>query len=201
MECFVCHTPMNQLSHPSFAILSYACESCGLRYQDQGMRGDEERTRYALHKNEPTSAYVAMFESILTTIEPFISGSVLDFGSGEFNVLEQLLNQRFMITSYDLFFHPIPLSTYDTVIAIEVVEHFIDPAREWKQLLSLVNPGGHLIVQTRFVETPFFEWWYQRDPTHRTFYTLVALSYLATQAGFQVTFSNNRSIIVMKRGR
>lgn len=201
MKCFVCQTTMNQLSHPTFDIFSYACESCGLRYQDQGMRGDEELARYALHKNEPTSAYVTMFESILTTIEPFITGSVLDFGSGKFNVLEQLLNQRFEITSYDLFFHSIPLKTYDTVIAIEVVEHFIDPASEWTHLLSLINPDGQLIVQTRFVETPFFTWWYQRDPTHRTFYTLEALSLLATQAGFQVTFSNNRSIIVMKRGR
>lgn len=201
MECFVCHTPMKQASHPEFDLFFYACESCGLHYQDHGLRGHDEQARYTLHHNEPTPAYVAMFEQILTTIEPFITGSVLDFGSGEYKVLEQLLEQRYTITSYDLFFHPVPLSTYDTVIAIEVVEHFIDPAAEWARLLSLVQPDGQLIVQTRFVETPFLEWWYQRDPTHRTFYTLDALSKLALQAGFEVTFSNNRSIIVMKRGR
>ncbi len=201
MKCFVCHTPMNEQSHPTFEILSYACATCGLRYQDHGLRGAAEQARYELHHNEPTEAYVAMFESILTTIEPYIQGSVLDFGSGEFNVLEQLLNQRFDITSYDLFFHPLPLATYDTVIAIEVVEHFIDPAKEWARLLALVRPGGHLIVQTRFVEAPFFDWWYQRDPTHRTFYTVTAFTALASQAGFEVIFSNNRSIIVMKRGR
>ena len=201
MECFVCHTPMNHRRHPTFGIDSYACTLCGLTYQDQGLRDASEQARYELHNNEPTEAYVAMFESILTTIQPYIQGSVLDFGSGQWNVLEQLLNQHYQVTSYDLFFHPIELTTYDTVIAIEVVEHFIDPASEWKQLFALVNPDGHLIVQTRFIEAPFFEWWYQRDPTHRTFYTLDSLSSLASQAGFQVTFSNNHSIIVMKRGR
>ena len=187
--------------HPTLMVLSYACDTCGLRYHDQGLRDAEERARYELHDNEPTPAYVTMFESILATIEPFIQGSVLDFGSGPFKVLEQLLNHQYDITSYDLFFHPIPLLTYDTVIAIEVVEHFIDPATAWRDLWDIVRPGGTLIVQTRLVEEPFFAWWYQRDPTHRTFYTETSLALLAAQAGFQVTFSNNRSIMVMKRGR
>jgi hypothetical protein len=187
-------------THPVLSILSYACPVCGLRYQNQGLTPKEERARYALHHNEPTPAYVAMFESILETIEPFLQGTLLDFGCGEYCVLEQLLTKRYAITSYDLFFHPVPLQTYDTVIAIEVVEHFLDPAREWAKLLSLVRPHGTLIVQTRFVDPPFFEWWYQRDPTHRTFYTSHALEQLAQGAGFEVVFSNNHSIMILKRG-
>jgi len=201
MECFVCHTPMNAKIHNESHHLFYACTSCGLHYHDHGLRDAAEQARYELHHNEPSVEYVQMFESILALIEPYLHGSVLDYGSGQFKVLEQLLNKRYTISSYDLFFHPIPLTTYDTVIAIEVVEHFIDPATEWQRLLGLVRPGGHLIVQTRFVEHPFETWWYQRDPTHRTFYTFTALTTLAAQAGFEVTFSNNRSIIVMKRGR
>ena len=201
MKCFVCHQPMSSVVHPTLGVLSHACNTCGLRYHDQGVRDLEELARYELHHNQASPEYVAMFESILATIEPFVHGAVLDFGSGAFKVLEQLLNHRYTISSYDLFFHPIELSMYDTVIAIEVVEHFIDPASEWRKLLGLVRPGGHLIVQTRLVEEPFFEWWYQRDPTHRTFYTEKSLTMLAFEAGFQVTFSNNRSIMILKRGR
>ncbi len=200
MECFVCQTPMDAKNHLPLPVTTFECKTCGLHYQDQGLRDAEEQTRYELHENNPNPNYVTMFERILSEIEPYIHGDILDFGSGKYKVLEQLLEKRYNIQSYDLFFHPVPLSTYDTVIAIEVVEHFIHPASEWNKLLSLVRPGGQLIVQTRFVEEPFSNWWYQRDPTHRTFYTKAAFDKLATKAGFTVTFSNNHSIIVMKRG-
>jgi len=200
MDCFVCHSPMSKTRHLELPVTTFECKSCGLHYQDQGLRDIEEQTRYELHENTPNPNYVTMFERILTEIEPFIFGDVLDYGSGQYKVLEQLLDKRYNIESYDLFFHPRALSTYDTILAIEVVEHFIDPDQEWTKLLSLVRPGGHLIVQTRFVEQPFFSWWYQRDPTHRTFYTKATFDKLATKAGFTVAFSNNHSIIVMKRG-
>lgn len=200
MDCFVCLTPMNQSRHLELPVTTFHCLDCGLYYQDQGLRDNEEQTRYELHENTPNPNYVTMFERILSEIEPFIHGDVLDYGSGKYKVLEQLLDKRYNIESYDLFFHPVILSTYDTVIAIEVVEHFIDPHKEWTKVFSLVRPGGQLIVQTRFVEEPFFHWWYQRDPAHRTFYTKAALDKLAAKAGFTVTFSNNHSIIVMKRG-
>ena len=200
MDCFVCHIPMNASINPARQVTFFACPGCGLHYQDEGLRDDAEQARYELHNNTPTPAYVTMFERILQDIEPFLQGRILDYGSGQYNVLEQLLSKRYSVTSYDLFFHPVALSTYDTVIAIEVVEHFIDPQAEWATLLALVTNGGHLIVQTRVVELPFADWWYQRDPTHRTFYTVESLKKLAVDAGFAVTFSNNHSIMVMKRG-
>jgi len=169
-------------------------------FQDHGLTPSEEQARYELHNNIPDPAYVSMFENILQTIEPFIQGEVLDFGSGQYNVLEQLLNARYSISSYDLFFHPTPLQTYETVIAIEVVEHFKDPRDEWPTLARILRPKGHLIVQTRFVEEPFTDWWYQRDPTHRVFYTLIGLQRLAQKLGLTVTFSNNHSIMVLTRG-
>jgi predicted RNA-binding Zn-ribbon protein involved in translation (DUF1610 family) len=200
MDCFVCDIPMTASINPTRPVTTFVCPECGLHYQDEGLRDQAEQARYELHNNTPTQAYVTMFERILEIIEPFIQGSVLDYGSGQYKVLEQLLSKRYSVTSYDLFFHPVPLATYETVIAIEVVEHFIDPGQEWATLLSLVQPGGHLIVQTRLIELPFADWWYQRDPTHRTYYTLASLTKLADQAGFTVTFSNNHSIMVMKRG-
>jgi hypothetical protein len=199
MNCFACDSACTILATNN-VYSSYTCPECGMYFQDQGLTPDEEQARYELHNNIPDAAYVSMFEKILLTIEPYIKGEVLDFGSGQYKVLEQLLNARYSVTSYDLFFHPVPLQTYDTIIAIEVVEHFKDPELEWKRLAQHVNPKGHLIVQTRFVEEPFFNWWYQRDPTHRVFYTQKGLVRLAQKLGLTVTFSNNHSIMVLTRG-
>ena len=199
MNCFVCDRPVKRIPNQN-EFASYTCPECGMYFQDQGLSRSEEQARYELHNNIPDPAYVAMFETILQIIEPFIQGEVLDFGSGQYNVLEQLLNARYSISSYDLFFHPTPLHTYDTVIAIEVVEHFKDPMTEWQKVARLLRPNGYLIVQTRFVEEPFTAWWYQRDPTHRVFYTSKGLQRLAQKLGLTVTFSNNHSIMVLTRG-
>ena len=199
MNCFVCDQPVINIPTNN-EYLTYTCPDCGMYFQDQGLTPREEQARYELHNNIPDPAYVAMFEKILDTIQPFIKGEVLDFGSGQYNVLEQLLESRYSVTSYDLFFHPVALSTYDSVIAIEVVEHFKDPLSEWQRLTTLLSPGAHLIVQTRFVEEPFLSWWYQRDPTHRVFYTKKGLERLAQKLGLTVTFSNNHSIMVLTRG-
>ena len=199
MNCFVCDQPVINIPTNN-EYLTYTCPDCGMYFQDQGLTPREEQARYELHNNIPDPAYVAMFEKILDTIEPFIKGEGLDVGSGQYNVLEQLLESRYTVTSYDLFFHPVALSTYDSVIAIEVVEHFKNPLSEWQRLFSLLSPGAHLIVQTRFVEEPFLSWWYQRDPTHRVFYTKKGLERLAQKLGLTVTFSNNHSIMVLTRG-
>lgn len=199
MNCFICKSALSLLPG-SDKVAIYTCHECGMYFQDHGLTAAEEKARYELHHNIPDPAYVSMFERILQTIEPFIKGTVLDYGSGQYKVLQQLLEARFTITSYDLFFHPIPLSTYDTVIAIEVVEHFKDPDYEWQKLTQLLKPGANLIVQTRFVEEPFSEWWYQRDPTHRVFYTKKGFVRLAQKLGLTVTFSNNHSIMVLTRG-
>ena len=199
MICFVCDQSL--ISIPTnHAYRTFTCPECGMYFQDQGLTPREEQARYELHNNIPDPAYVGMFEKILDTIQPFIKGAVLDFGSGQYNVLAQLLESRYHVTSYDLFFHPVDLATYDTVIAIEAVEHFKNPLREWQKLTSLLNSGAHLIVQTRFVEEPFASWWYQRDPTHRVFYTKKGLQRLAQKLGLTVTFSNNHSIMVLTRG-
>lgn len=199
MNCFICQSALTLLPN-SNNVETYTCHECGMYFQDHGLSMTEEKARYELHNNIPDPAYVSMFEKILETIEPFIKGSVLDYGSGQYNVLQQLLEARYNITSYDLFFHPNSLSMYDTVIAIEVVEHFKQPESEWQKLVQLLNPEANLIVQTRFVEEPFRKWWYQRDPTHRVFYTEKGLVRLAQKLGLTVTFSNNHSIMVLTRG-
>jgi len=52
---------------------------------------------------------------------------------------------------YDPFFAPDPSAlkrAHDFVTCTEVVEHFQQPADDWRRLLSLVKSGGWLGVMT-----------------------------------------------------
>jgi 2-polyprenyl-3-methyl-5-hydroxy-6-metoxy-1,4-benzoquinol methylase len=109
--------------------------------------------------------YSKAFE-LLTQIN--ITGSILDFGSGQGNFLKQLKNFNYsQIAGADLMDRPQDISesikwivadlnsrlpqvdeTFDVIIAIEVIEHLENPravVREWKRLLK---PGGTLIFST-----------------------------------------------------
>jgi 2-polyprenyl-3-methyl-5-hydroxy-6-metoxy-1,4-benzoquinol methylase len=109
--------------------------------------------------------------------EKYKPGSTgLDYGSGTGPVAAKLLrDDEYDITTYDPFFDKDASALrghYDFIISSEVVEHFHEPAKEFRFLKALLKPGGHLFCMTlRYSEAiDFQKWHYVHDETHVIFY-------------------------------
>jgi len=91
---------------------------------------------------------------------------------------------------------------YDFVTCTEVVEHFRNPASEWKQLAELIIPGGWLGVMTRLVPADdpetFLRWHYRNDDTHLSFCSPTTFEWLARKLDFEIE-SLDEEVILMRR--
>ena len=188
----------------------YRCQNCALIFVDHAdfLSAEDEKARYELHQNSPQDAGYRAFLARLTSPlarylgNPPLNG--LDFGCGPGPVLPLMMEEMgYCMEKYDPFFFPdtaILEGRYDFVTCTEAIEHFFDPAREWKQLLSLVKPGGWLGIMTQMVteETSFASWYYVDDRTHVCFFSRETFQFLAERDSLQAMFIGS-NVILLKR--
>lgn len=173
----------------------WRCGVCEARFLDPAARLDaaSEHRHYLNHENEVNDPGYRRFLSKLS--EPLLAvlpvGSVgLDYGCGPGPALGAMMVERgHSISYYDPFFAPaadVLLRQYDFVTCSEVIEHFHDPAAEFRRLCALVRPGGWLGLMTCFQtdDARFAAWHYPKDPTHVVFYRETTLRWLAQAAGW-----------------
>ncbi len=171
------------------------CNGCGLffRSPENRLSLQAERARYELHQNNVTDLDYQNFlrpivEAILKNHTPEQQG--MDFGCGPSSVISHLLKkQSYQIVDYDPFFFPLEhllLNQYDYVTCTEVVEHFFNPDQEFKKLRLLLKPEGQLYIKTSLTDQvqDFTQWYYQRDPSHVSFYNIKSLRYIKTKFEF-----------------
>ncbi len=199
-----------------------ACPRCDLRFIPSSfhLTPEQEYQRYLLHQNSLSDAgYVAFLtvavELLKTHLKRADGGSptLLDYGSGPNPVLVQLLNRSgFTAVGYDPFFgdRVTPgvevtaslrgLGPFDAVVSTEAVEHFRDPRREWAQMVSLIRPGGLLVVVTSLVlpGREVSSWHYATDPTHVVFYSESTFRYISEQWGLTRVATNGRNAVVLR---
>lgn len=164
----------------------------------------EAKARYDTHHNEGDNpTYIQYQKRIFDEfIGMYIVGSkVMDFGSGEGEVLKQFIPN---LVCYDLYYHPdqtVLNTTYDSIILIEVVEHFEQPLLEFKQLVERLNPGGRLIIQTQFYDTfeAIASWWYVRDATHVSFYCEDSFRWLCEEFNLNLIYVDGQSRVVLEK--
>jgi hypothetical protein len=155
----------------------------------------EEKAVYALHDNHPDDPGYRRFlcrlaAPLLECLPPGSSG--LDFGCGPGPALDRMMEESGMQMSlYDPYFCPDTTALdkrYDFVTCTEVVEHLHHPAAVFRQLDSLLLPGGFLGVMTCFQtdDARFANWHYRRDPTHVVFYRQATLQWLAGHHGWHL---------------
>lgn len=188
----------------------FKCPRCELVFADprSHLSREAELAEYELHENDPGDSRYRAFldrlaEPLLTRLKPGMHG--LDYGCGPGPTLSVMLSERGMVMDdYD----PIYVADahllqrqYDFVTSTEVVEHFCRPAEAWRQLASLVRPGGWLGIMTLLApgdaET-FSQWWYKNDPTHVSFYNEATFDWLAEESGFKVETLDDR-VLLMQR--
>jgi hypothetical protein len=169
----------------------------------------DEKARYDTHQNRPDDYGYRMYlnrlaEPLLKRLQPGMRG--LDYGCGPGPTLSLMLEEAGMVMSvYDPFYadeETVLTQQYDFVTCTEVVEHFRDPAGEWKRLTGLVVPGGWLGVMTQLMpgddpET-FLRWRYRNDRTHLCFYTARTFEWIAKELSLDVD-SLGGDVVTMRR--
>lgn len=183
----------------------HRCLNCRGVFMDPAdhLSPEKERERYLQHNNDVDDPRYQKFvmpvvNRVKERFGPEHSG--LDFGSGTGPVITKLLRDGgYSIGTYDPFFcnEPELLNLqYDYIISCEVVEHFADPASEFKMLKSLLEPGGSLICMTAIYSESidFAKWFYKHDPTHIFFYHKDSLEWIRKTFGFSSLTIEDRLI-------
>lgn len=105
----------------------------------------------------------AMANALCVALGPeFKNVKMLDYGSGK-GLCAMLVNaQSGSMRSYDPFAGAFrPDSLFQLIVAQEVVEHCINPREAAADMLSLLQPGGILLLTTDLLpETYGPDWWY-----------------------------------------
>jgi hypothetical protein len=212
--CPICHTRLLPLNPPADERAYRSCPNCQWITLDKSWVPslEKQKERYLQHENSlGNPGYVEMFEGFIKAcVEPFVSkgGKILDYGCGPEPVLADLLTKRgHAVDIYDLFFNPDEThktKKYNLIILAEVLEHLENPLVELRTLSERLEPQGVISIMTLFhpndPET-FFKWWYRRDITHVSFYTLKTLQEIVRVLGMDLIFSDSeRTAVMMFKG-
>ena len=178
------------------------CDVCALIFVDPGQRPsvEEERARYLQHKNSwENIGYVRFLDRFADAVAAAMPRGArgLDFGCGPAPILGEILTARgYPTVSYDpIFFDDERLlhGSYDFVSCCEVVEHAHSPRRLLDQIERCLPHGSLIAIRTVLFDESitFADWWYQRDPTHVSFYTAATMKWIARQRGWEHTARDN----------
>ncbi|SHJ45339.1 Methyltransferase domain-containing protein [Malonomonas rubra DSM 5091] len=188
-------TPYFENKHRPYLL----CSACRLVFVPPRfhLSSSAEKAEYDLHHNDPADSGYRKFLSRLTDPlqERIAAGSSgLDFGCGPGPALAEMLTEAgHKVALYDPYYQPdtsVLEQDYDFICATEVVEHLRTPADEFRQLFSLLRPGGILAIMTKLVrnQQAFAGWHYIRDLTHICFYSRDSFRWLAQHYAAEVEF-------------
>lgn len=209
--CNICGTTTSELNDPQLKVTYSVCTECEFIYKDieNHVSLEQEHKEYKNHNNSfESKGYVQMFERFINDyIKPLhIKGVGLEYGSGPGPVLKELLSREgFTMYDFDPFFNPneeYKVRTYDLITSTEVVEHFVDPIKEFKHLASLLKDDGYLVLMTNFHFNDhdlFLKWWYRRDFTHISFYTPKTFLRIAKICKLDFVGHNSKNVVILKK--
>ncbi len=207
ISCPLCLSPSSKY-YSSKSVVYYKCNCCLSVFVDPSITysKEEEKERYEKHNNDPNDkGYLSFVSPIVNEVMSSFNKDHkgLDFGSGNDSaVSDSLLKKGYDVKLYDPFFkndEELLNKTYDYIVCCEVIEHFSDPAKEFKILKSLLNKNGKLICMTNLYseKIEFPNWYYKNDFTHRFFYHKKAFEYIKVYFGF-CSAEINENLIVLR---
>lgn len=216
MTCPLCQAKSRPITDPKTQETYHACPQCAFIYKDPKyhLSDQDDQDRYLLHDNSlENEGYRQFLQRFLDQgVSPFFNltklASVLDYGSGPYPAMQELLKEDYDLEAdiYDLHFAPDKTGlkdSYDLVMSTEVVEHFQNPLENWQDLVSYVKEdGGLLAIMTLFApQEPddFLNWFYRRDPTHVSFYQPKTLDFLAESFNLDLIWHDGKRMAVFKK--
>lgn len=211
MECLICTGKTIHFVEEKSGIHYHRCQTCGVIFKDPVYYQtlEEQKRRYDLHTNdERDEGYRAYFQRFLDFVMPKVErvGTALDFGCGRSRLLANILNDMNIdADAYDPLYHPdteYHSKKYDLIVSTEVFEHLHDPKALFSELLTLLNPGGYVALQTQFYpEDPkdFSQWYYHKDPTHIVFFSPITFRVLAEICGCDYLADNGKNMVIFQK--
>ena len=210
-KCIICGSETREINDPQIKVIHMVCDKCMFIFKDEPflMKKNDEKTEYNRHENSlENEGYVNIFNDLIDNYiqELNITRKVLEFGSGPTPVFKTLLQRKgYEVFDFDPFYNnnqEYLSNKYQLITSTEVAEHFFDPIKEFKHLVSLLEENGYLVIMTRFRnmdEIEFLNWWYRRDRTHVSFYNIETFNYLKDLLNLRIIKQNNKNIIVFQK--
>lgn len=206
MNCTLCGN-QTQLFKTINEMKYLKCKQCKAIMLDKVsyLSKEAEKERYEEHNNDVEDLGYQKF------VSPIVSAVLkdytkdhkgLDFGAGTGPVITKLLrDQGYNIKTYDPFFANKPErleEKYDYIVCCEVIEHFYNPAKEFKLLRSLLKLGGTLYLKTNIYhkDIVFESWYYKDDATHVFFYSKESLEWIRESYNFS-TLEMSKDMIIL----
>lgn len=203
MDCPLCGSLLKNRIDPIY----YRCLLCDGLVMDSAAYPEPtaELAHYLTHNNDVNDPRYQAFVSpivnfVLNNRLPREQG--LDFGSGSGPVISKMLQDSgYQIAQYDPYFANEPArleQPYHYIVSCEVIEHFFQPAKEFRRLRQLLLAGGQLICMTHLYDDriPFANWYYRKDPTHAFIYTAATIRYIAAHFGFDTCQIDGRLLVL-----
>lgn len=211
MHCHICSKTTVSFNHKKTNITYYHCKSCEYIFKSPECYQDfiTQKKRYNLHENNINdTGYKAYFQRFLDFTLPLVCQPVkaLDFGCGRTSLLSTLLKEEGIACDfYDPIYHPSTLNDdkkYELIVSTEVFEHLHQPKVIFENLVSRLNKGGYLAIQTQFHANDmerFKKWYYHQDPTHVVFFTVHTFRVLAKMYNCKVLSDNGTNMVLLQK--
>jgi 2-polyprenyl-3-methyl-5-hydroxy-6-metoxy-1,4-benzoquinol methylase len=210
LKCLICLQKCSGFIDQKSQINYYYCSACQhiFKSPENFQHFEKQKERYDLHENEENDeGYQAYFQRFMDFALP-LTGSpkrALDFGCGATSLLSRMLEKEGVECDfYDPVYHPdtgYKQKSYDLIVSTEVFEHLHNPREVFGQLLSHLNKGGYLAIQTQFHDNEiesFLQWYYRLDPTHIVFFSSQTFYCLSELYGCNYIGDNGKNIVVIQ---
>ena len=212
--CPLCTSPSTSLLHKGGKASGFRdflhCDTCDLVFVPRGLllSPDQQRARYLEHNNDVQDPdYRKFLGRLYDQLRPHIEVGAkgLDYGCGTGPALVAMMREDgFEVEMYDVFFHSdegVLDEAYDFITCTETVEHFSDPAGEFRRLASLLRIPGWLGVMTGILTdwSQFPGWYYHHDPTHVNFFSRRTMDWIAHQQGWEAFFPSDNVTLFFNR--
>jgi len=188
----------------------FKCETCGLVFLDPAdhLSPEEERSIYDFHQNSPENeGYVGFLKRLANPLMLKLkeNSKGLDFGCGPGPTLSTIFKANgYEIFNYDPYYFPdstLLNNKYDFITCTEVIEHFYQPGKEFLFFDTLLKENKSFLgIMTQLLPegSNFDTWWYHRDPTHVSIYSLKTFTWISEWMGWKMEIPENGVVIYSK---
>jgi len=210
--CRICRSPSTLFFQDQRTF--YKCTECSLIFtEDFASKEAEEKHYKSQWATTDPDFWKGQVDVLLQLINNYPSPQhILDFGSGSGEMTHEFRTRGYDVTPLEPMTHGYlkdqnyPVK-FDVVIAVEVIEHLLEPWDELREIEKVMTPNG-IVVFTSLLTNPFIDrldardqfknWWYKDDPTHVSFFCNQTLSKMSDMRNHDIDiFGNN--VFVLRR--
>lgn len=192
----------------------FKCSECRLIFSEDSPGKEDEENHYKTQwETTDPDFWKSQVDVLVQLINNYRTPKrILDFGSGSGEMTREFQQRGYDITPLEPMIHgylkdqnyPAP---FDVVIAVEVLEHLLDPWSEIREIENVLVPDGIVIFSTlltnEFIDRSdaadhFKNWWYKDDPTHSSFFCNHVLSKVADIGNYDIDIIGDK-VFVLKR--